>query len=100
MGRYKRYDPAFKESAVEQALTGDRSIKEVAEELGINYKTFHLWVRQHEIRTGETKVKGKETIEEELKRLKRENERLRMEREILKKATAFFAKENKRDTDS
>lgn len=95
MGRYKRYDPAFKESAIQQALAGDRSLVEIARDLGVNYKTFHLWVRNYERSNGEIKAQANESLEEENRRLRKENERLRMEREILKKATAFFASESK-----
>jgi transposase len=100
MGRYKRYDPAFKESAVKQALEGDRPYIEVARDLGVGYQTFHLWIRKYEKSHMKEKVQTSETLEEENKRLKKENERLRMEREILKKATAFFANESKRDINS
>lgn len=93
--RHRRHDPIFKESAVQQALAGDREISEVARDLDVNYKTLYQWVRAHEKRMGGEQVHVKESLEEENKRLKRENERLRMEREILKKATAFFVKESK-----
>lgn len=93
--RHRRYDPAFKESAIQQALAGGRDITEIAKDLDVNYKTLYQWMRAYEKRTGGEQVQAKESMEEENKWLKRENERLRMEREILKKATAFFAKESK-----
>jgi len=77
------------------ALQGDKSAKAVAEELGISPKTLYGWLRQYRQEHG-LRSEGdmrQESMEEELKRLRCENTRLKMEREILKKATAYFAKE-------
>ena len=76
-------------------MQGDKSAKAVAEELGISPKTLYGWLRQYRQEHG-LRSEGdmrQESMEEELKRLRRENTRLKMEREILKKATAYFAKE-------
>jgi transposase len=88
--RRKRYSPEYKRQAVEQLKSG-RHVMELAKELGIPATTLNQWL---------TKADGAaeaalivETAEEELRRLRRENERLRMERDFLKKAAAFFAKE-------
>jgi transposase len=74
------------------ATDGDRerSLPEIAEELGISATTLRTWVRQV---PAAKNTKGQVlSLEEENRRLRKENERLREEREILKKATAFFAK--------
>ena len=70
--------------------------KQVAEDLGINVSVIRSWVRQERI-DRENGKSGELTTEEraELRRLRRENRVLREEREILKKAAAFFAKETR-----
>lgn len=73
--------------------SSDRSINQIADELGVSGQTLRNWVHQAEVDGGK---RGGLTTEErdELRALKRENKRLRMERDILKKAAAFFAKES------
>lgn len=90
----KRYTDEFKREAVALVLGGQR-IAETAHNLDVSTKSLRQWVRQHEVDNGRG-AEGALTTEEraELARLRRENRTLRMEREILKKATAFFAKEN------
>jgi transposase-like protein len=98
MARKKRrqYTPEFREEAVRQVNLGDRPLIQVAKDLGLASATLWAWVRQAEIDAGKGEPEELTTTErEELKQLRRENARLREEREILKKATAFFAKENK-----
>lgn len=69
-----------------------KSVAQIARDLGVSVDTLHKWVRQHEVDSGRTE--GLTTAErEELQRLRRENRVLREEREILKKAAAFFAQE-------
>ena len=95
-GRVKQYPEDLKQTAIEMALQGDRSARLVAVELGISPKTLYGWLRRYRQEHGlssDDEVKQQESMEEELKRLRRENARLKMEREILKKATAYFAKE-------
>jgi transposase len=95
-GRGTRYSIEFKNSAIEMALRGDQLVTEVANNLGMNVKTLHNWLREKRIKSGvrtETNLSKQESVEEELKRLRKENARLKMERDILKKATAYFAKE-------
>ena len=91
----RQYPQDLKQTAIEMALQKDRSTKSVAEELGISPKTLYGWLRKYRQEDGkDTKDEVKqESMEAELKRLRRENARLKMEREILKKATAYFAKE-------
>ena len=95
MDGFKQYPEDLKQTAIEMALQGDRSAKAVAEELGISPKTLYGWLRRYRQEHGLslTDEPKEESMGEELKRLRRENARLKIEREILKKATAYFAKE-------
>jgi transposase len=74
---------------------GDRSCAQVAEDLGVSYTTLMTW-KKGATSTSEATESGGLSVSEkdELKRLRRENERLRMERDILKRATAFFASQS------
>ena len=89
-----RYTEEFKAEAVQLARSSpERSIRQLAYELGIADQTLRNWIKQAQINRGERD--GLTTQErEELRRLRRENRILRQEREILKKAAAFFAKED------
>lgn len=81
----------FKQEALELLRCSGKSANQVAKELGINQTTLSRWKRKADaIRPS---VNGCQTAEE-LTQLRREVERLRMERDILKKAAAFFAKES------
>jgi len=79
----------FKAEAVELARKGEKSASAIARDLGISPAALCRWVRKAD------EAQGAPQEAEELKRLRRENEILRMERDFLKKAAAFFAKENK-----
>lgn len=89
-----RYPEEFKSEAVQLARSSpEKSIRQLAYELGISDQTLRNWVKQAQIDHGERE--GLTTKErEELRKLRRENRILREEREILKKAAAFFAKED------
>ncbi len=87
------YPAEFKLEAVRLVKESGRRISEVARDLGVTGESIRNWVRQHEIDNGERE--GLSTSErEELQRLRRETRILKEEREILKKAAAFFAQEN------
>jgi transposase len=91
-GPTPHYPPQFKREAVELYRSSGKSIPKMAEELGIASESLRRWIRQHEIDEGERE--GLTTSErEELSRLRRENKTLRQEREFLKKAAVFFARE-------
>jgi len=94
-GQGKRYPEDFKYSAIELVLSGDKSINEIAKDLGVNNKTLYGWVERYkkDHNLSNKSVKDSESLEAELKRLRKENAILKKEREILKKATAYFAKE-------
>ncbi len=87
------YPEEFRREAVELVRSGRRSLREAAESLGVSQQTLRNWLKRVEVDTG--RREGVTSDErEELRRLRRENRVLKEEREILKKAAAFFAKEN------
>src|SRR5436309_1912334 len=93
--RRKQYSAEFKAEAVRLVQQGDRAPAVVARELGVPKSCVTTWVRQAEVDQGLGAPGELTTTErEELTRLRKEVQRLQMEKEILKKATAFFAKEN------
>jgi transposase len=88
------YPPEFRRQAVELVRSGT-PVKLVAVELGVSQQTLRNWVRQGDVDAG--RAEGLTTDErEELRRLRRENRRLAQEREILKAAATFFARETDR----
>lgn len=88
----KRYPDQFKREAVELVRVSGRPVGQIAEELGVSDQTLRNWV--HADAGGRGKGSLSPDEKEELKLLRKENKRLRMEREILKKAATFFAREN------
>jgi len=90
---YKQYPKEFKEEAVALVIEQGYSVPKAAKSLGITANMLYRWKQQlEEQQQGQTLA---EDEREELKRLRKENKELRMEKEILKKASAFFAKEMK-----
>jgi len=91
----RKFTPEFKAETVRLIRESGRSIGEVAKDMDLTESSVRNWVRQAEVDAGKGPA-GALTSEEkeELRQLRKENRRLRMERDILKKATAFFAKEN------
>ena len=90
---YRKYSSEFKEEAVALVTEQGYSIAEAAKSLGIATNVLHSWKAKMEEKQS-TKLLS-ESEREELLRLRKENRNLRMEKEILKKASAFFAKEMK-----
>ena len=89
----KRYSESFKAGAVKLITEQGRSIPQAARELGVSTSGLRRWVETDEVESGHRD--GLTASEKaEIRELKRENQVLRMERDILKKATAFFAKES------
>ena len=97
MQRYTpAYAPEFRAQAVELVQTGAKPLADIARDLGVSPESLRVWVQRAEIEAGQRE--GLTAVErEELRRLRRENRILREEREILKKAAAFFAQENHRN---
>ena len=90
------YTKEFKQDAIRLVIDQGYSGPEAARRLGIPTSNVSRWVRQHRQNQqdlSESEIPRRE-LEAEIRRLKKENKRLEMEREILKKATAFFAKES------
>ena len=89
----RKFSEEFKENAVALVRETDRSIAEVADELGIYDSTLGNWVRKAEA----AEVDGRDlTVDERarLKRLEAENAELRVERDLLKRTVAFWVKES------
>ena len=87
------YPPEFRAEAIRLVRSSGKSQTQIARELGLTTETLRLWRKQADLDDG-TRSDGLTSDEqEELRRLRRENRILREEREILKKAAAFFAQE-------
>lgn len=104
----KRYSDEFRNDAMNLVRRGDRSFRQLGVDLGVSHWTLRDWWKREQVAgkgkkakaTGSSGAPVSESAEEKLARLERENrrlvrenEQLRMDREILKKAAAFFAKE-------
>jgi len=89
----RKFSDEFKRDAVEIVRSSDRSIAEVARELGIYDSSLGSWVRQDQVDRGEREGVSSND-KDRLSELERENARLRMERELLKRAVAFWVKES------
>jgi len=89
VGRQK-YSQEFRDEAVRLSVSSGKSVAQVARELGISVNTLHDWRRDARY-DHRLPVPENETPEQQIKRLERENELLRQERDIIKKAMAYFA---------
>jgi transposase len=89
-----RYPAEFRERAVELARLREKPVKQLATDLGISDQTLHNWMKEADIDPPQAD-EGLTTEERaELVRLRRANRVLEMENEILKRAAAYFAREN------
>ena len=94
----KVYPPEFKRQAVELSKQPGRTLQEAAEGLGVAYKTLLMWRKEAGLK-GEQAFPGQGNVvltaeQRRIKELEKEVQTLRQEREILKRATLFFAKES------
>jgi transposase len=93
--RRRNFTSEFKDQAARQVIQGGRSFREVADDLGIDQSSLRHWVRLARA-GGVTPPEALVALDpaKRIRELEAENARLRMEREILKKAAAFFARES------
>lgn len=93
--RRRKFTPEFKADAVRLCTRGGGSIARVASELDLTETALREWVKRAEADAGKAGPEVLTSAErDELQQLRRDNKRLLMERDILKKAAAFFAKES------
>jgi len=91
----RKFSAEFKAETVRLVRDSGKPVRAIARELDLTETALRRWVQQAEVDAGRGPAGALTTSErEELALLRRENKRLRMERDILKKATAFFAKES------
>ena len=86
--RYAKHSIEFRDEAVRQVRASKEPLAKIARELGVNDNTLRMWVRDAD----PAPPPANEDERSELTRLRKEVRQLRMERDILKKAAAFFAK--------
>jgi len=93
MGKYrKKYDGDFKKNAVKLSYASPKTVKEIAEDLGIHENLLYNWRRKYTAGGDKTKYA---TLEEENRDLQRQLAEVKMERDMLKKAAAYFASHQK-----
>jgi len=93
--RRRSFTPEFKAEIVDACRRGDRSIGQVAKDFDLTETAVREWVRQADIDAGARNDGLTSAERDELSQLRRENRRLREDVEILRRATAFFAKETR-----
>jgi len=102
--RNSKYTKEFRDSTVQLVMNNEKSILQIGKDLDVNPKTIYNWIREHKkannipiAARGKSSITDNSTVKEtqtdEVKRLRAENKLLKQERDILKKATAYFAKE-------
>ncbi len=91
----RKYSKEFKDEAVKLITEQGYRVSEAARNLGIDSNMLGRWKRESEVdKVDHSNPVDLAAMESELQRLRKENKRLQMEREILKKAAAFFANES------
>jgi transposase len=88
------FPPEFRQRAVELATTSNKPLGEVAKELGISRSCLQNWVRQEKADTADDSAQLTSAEKKELVELRRRAKQLEVENEILKRAAAYFAREN------
>lgn len=89
----RQYNREFREGAVQLVLAEGLSVTDAAERLGIPMNTLSAWVVQARRQKGAFTPQADRDLAAKIRELEAENRKLRIEREILKKATAYFARE-------
>lgn len=89
----RTYTPEFRAGAVALVLNEGRSVRQVAEDLGVPNHTLHAWVAQARKSKGVFTPAADRDLNTRVRELEAENRRLKIERDILKKATAFFVRD-------
>jgi transposase len=95
--KLKIYSSEFKESSVRLANESRNPIAQTARELGINANTLYGWIDKYS-KPKDKNMRTDEHLYDELKNLKKELARVTQERDLLKKAAAYFAKESQQNT--
>lgn len=95
MGTRRRYTAEFKSEAVRLVVSSGKPLAQIARELGVNEQSLHAWKRQATTVGGGGIAPDHFAEQEEIRRLRRELARVTEERDILKKATAFFANQSR-----
>jgi transposase len=92
-GFHAPYPAEFRAEAVRLVREGGRTLSDVAQSLGVTTESLRQWLKQADLDAGRRSDGLTSDEREELRLLRRENQRLRQEKEILKRAAAFFAAE-------
>ena len=92
-----KHSPEYKHEALRRVVDGGEPVTAVADSLGLTRETLYRWIREYRANPDEAfRGNGKLTSQDEqIRQLTKENARLREERDILKKATTFFARESR-----
>jgi len=90
----REYTTEFRERAVNLVIRSEKPIAQIARDLGIKGGTLYAWVDKAKLSAIKAPSKNNEQLFDELKRVKRELAQVKEQRDILKKATAYFAKES------
>lgn len=91
----RTFNDEYKQQVLELVRTGDKSVSQICRELDLTESSVRKWIKADQSSNGVmTQNSLSETDQQELERLRSENKRLKTERDILKRATAFFAKDS------
>jgi len=94
-GNAKRYTPEFKEQAARKVVDNSLPIAQVARELGVNDTTLGFWVKAYRKKLGGQPLPPDMPESDRIRELERRNRELEMEVVFLRKAAAYFAKEQR-----
>jgi transposase len=95
MNTKKKFTEEFRREAIKLVTEQGYSQSEAGKSLGVNGKNISRWLKDSQLKKYRSGIQTKHEVNEELNRLRKENHRLKLEREILKKAAAFFANESR-----